>query len=176
LILFKVSEEIQKLFPSLPRKIFISYKVNKMRTVCFFLVMFSYFGFAQWSTNPAVNLTICDLTGDQALAKIASVSDGGTYISWFDNRSGNYAVYLQRLDPYGNKMWDSNGLLISSNDQSSSLVDYDLMADQNNNAESGSTGVRECGSAGVGKPLRLKRILHERFSLTPDFSQVIPQN
>ena len=33
---------------------------------------------------------------------------------------------LQRLDPLGNKMWAPTGLLISNNQQSSSLVDWDL--------------------------------------------------
>jgi len=32
---------------------------------------------AQWSNNPAVNLTVCDTTGEQALAKIGATSDGG---------------------------------------------------------------------------------------------------
>ena len=27
---------------------------------------------AQWSSNPAVNLAVCDTTGEQALAKIGS--------------------------------------------------------------------------------------------------------
>lgn len=85
--------------------------------------------FAQWSIDPGVNLTVCDTTGEQALAKLGSTSDGGCYISWFDNRSGSYAVYLQRFDPMGNKLWAPNGLLVSNNPQSSSLVDWDLMVD-----------------------------------------------
>ena len=101
---------------------------------------------AQWSNNPAVNLTVCDTTGEQALAKIGATSDGGTYISWFDNRSGSYAVYLQRLDPLGNKMWAPNGLLISNNPQSSSLVDWDLMVDANDNAIVAFTDTRNSGN------------------------------
>ena len=101
---------------------------------------------AQWSNNPAVNLTVCDTTGEQALAKIGSTSDGGTYISWFDNRSGSYAVYLQRLDPLGNKMWAPNGLLISSNPQSTSLVDWDLLVDDNDNAIIAFTDTRNSGN------------------------------
>ena len=102
--------------------------------------------FAQWSTNPAVNLAVCDTTGEQALAKIGSTSDGGSYISWFDNRSGSYAVYLQRLDPLGNKMWAPNGLLVSNNAQSSSLVDWDLMVDDNDNAIVAFTDTRNGGN------------------------------
>jgi hypothetical protein len=102
--------------------------------------------FAQWSSNPAVNLAVCDTTGEQALAKIGSTSDGGSYISWFDNRSGSYAVYLQRLDPLGNKMWAPSGLLISNNPQSSSLVDWDLMVDDNDNAIVAFTDTRNSGN------------------------------
>lgn len=90
--------------------------------------------FAQWSSDPSVNLQICDVTGDQALPKVASTSDNGCYISWFDNRNGSYAVYLQRLDQLGNKLWDTNGLLVSNNPQNTSLVDYAIATDDQNNA------------------------------------------
>ena len=90
--------------------------------------------FAQWSTDPNVNLMICDVAGEQALAKIAMTSDGGCYISWFDTRSGAYNVYLQRLDPLGYKLWAPNGLLISNNPQDTWITDYNLICDQNNNA------------------------------------------
>ncbi len=104
---------------------------------------------AQWTNDPSTNLTVCDTTGEQALAKISSTSDGGSYISWFDNRSGSYAVYLQRLDPMGNKLWGSNGLLISNNPQSTSLVDYDLITDHNNNAVIVFTDTRNSGNLNV---------------------------
>ncbi len=105
--------------------------------------------FAQWSSNPAVNLAVCDTTGEQALAKIGSTSDGGCYISWFDNRSGSYAVYLQRLDPLGNKLWASTGLLISNNPQSTSLVDYDLLVDTDDHAVIVFTDTRNGGDLNV---------------------------
>ena len=120
----------------------------------YYLVLILFFSFisvseislAQWSSNPAVNLAVCDTTGEQALAKIGSTSDGGCYISWFDNRSGSYAVYLQRLDPLGNKLWAPNGLLISNNQQSSSLVDWDLLVDDNDNAIVAFTDTRNSGN------------------------------
>ncbi len=108
-------------------------------TVCFYNTGI----FAQWSSDPATNLQVCDTTGDQALPKVASLPDGGCYISWFDNRDGNYAVYLQRLDPLGNKMWDNNGLLISNNAQNSSLVDYAIGIDDHNNAIVTFTDIRD---------------------------------
>ena len=101
---------------------------------------------AQWSSNPAVNLAVGETTGEQSLPKIGSTSDGGCYIAWFDNRSGSYAVYMQRLDPLGNKLWAPNGLLVSGNSQSTSLVDWDLLVDDNNNAIVAFTDTRNSGN------------------------------
>ncbi len=89
---------------------------------------------AQWSPDPSLNLQVCDVTGEQALPKIAPTSSGGTYICWFDNRNGNYDVYLQLLDSLGRKQWTQNGLLISSHPQNTWLVDYDMDVDRQDNA------------------------------------------
>lgn len=125
----------------------LSNKQQILTGVLFLLFHFSLI--AQWSNDPSVNLTVCDTTGEQALAKIAVTSIGETYISWFDNRSGNYAVYLQRLDQAGNKMWDTNGLLVSGNPQSSSLVDYELIVDSDDNAVIVFTDTRNAGNLNV---------------------------
>ncbi len=111
-------------------------------------ILFIFFspGHAQWSSNPAQNLTVCDTTGEQALPKIAPTSDGGCYISWFDSRAGSYAVYLQRLNAQGEKQWANNGLLISDHPQNSSLVDYDMIADHNDNAIVVFTDIRDGGA------------------------------
>lgn len=96
------------------------------------LLLISASTFAQWSSDPAVNLTVSDLTGEQVLPKIALTSDGGCYIGWFDQRGGSYAVYLQKLNSQGVKQFAADGLLISNNPQSSSLVDWDLAVDDSN--------------------------------------------
>ncbi len=90
--------------------------------------------FSQWSSDPNVNLAVSDTSGSQELPKIAATSDGGCYISWFDTRAGAYRVYMQRLNSQGVKQWDPQGLLISANPQSTSLVDWDLAVDDSNNA------------------------------------------
>jgi len=105
-------------------------------TVPFLLAAFLAPGFlasglrAQWSTSPSANLPIGDGIGEQVLPKVAVASDGGCYIGWFDNRSGAYAVYLQRLDAAGVEQWPHNGILVSANPQSTSLVDWDLICDR----------------------------------------------
>lgn len=98
--------------------------------------------FAQWSSNPAQNLAVCDASGEQALPLIASTSSGGCFISWFDNRNGNYDVYLQLLNRQGVKQWAAQGLLVSNNPQNSSLVGYDLSIDRDDNALLAFTDVR----------------------------------
>jgi hypothetical protein len=129
---------------------FIKTTGKKMKTLYFGLlfafVFLSVYSFAQWSTNPAVNLAICDTTSEQALAKIGSTSDGGCYVSWFDTRSGSYNVYLQRLDPAGNKLWAPNGLLVSSNPQDTWITDYDLLVDDNDNAIIAFSDIRNSGN------------------------------
>ncbi|MCW9065815.1 MAG: hypothetical protein OQJ78_05910, partial [Ignavibacteriaceae bacterium] len=71
--------------------------MKKIIVISFFI--FINIAFTQWSTDPNTNLKICDVTGEQVLPKISLTSDGGCYIAWFDTRTSNYNVYLQRLDP-----------------------------------------------------------------------------
>lgn len=88
---------------------------------------------AQWSSNAAVNLAIANRSGAQVQSKILPTSDGGCYVSWYDNSTGGYDVYLQRLDRNGNEAWTHNGVLIA-NRSFSSTQDYGLAVDANNNA------------------------------------------
>lgn len=89
--------------------------------------------FAQWSSNSAVNLAIADQSGDQEQSKIRATSDGGCYVSYYNNTSGGYDVYVQRLDRNGNELWGHNGVLVA--DRSfSSTQDYGLAVDADDNA------------------------------------------
>lgn len=89
---------------------------------------------AQWPGDPAVNMIICDRAGEQTLAKVAATSDGGCYVSWHDHGSGNYDVYLQRLNGAGQIEWPENGLLVSGHPQETWITDYDLTADLEDHA------------------------------------------
>ncbi|MDQ3022437.1 MAG: hypothetical protein M3R36_18000 [Bacteroidota bacterium] len=100
----------------------------------------------QWTTNSSVNTPICTANGDQAVSKISNTSDGGCYMAWFDNRNGSYAVYLQRVNKYGVAQLTPNGLLISNSPQSSSLVDWDMITDSNDNAVIVFTDTRNGGA------------------------------
>lgn len=84
---------------------------------------------AQWPSNPAQNLVLADRPSEQVLPLIAGTSDGGCYIGWFDLSSGNYDVYLQRLDAAGVEQWPHNGILISNRPQDTMLTGWDLICD-----------------------------------------------
>lgn len=89
--------------------------------------------FGQWSSDPNVNTLICNVNFAQLIPKTAGTSNGDTYITWFDNRSGNLDLYLQKLDINGNPQFATNGMLISSHTQSSWIGDYDIKVDANDN-------------------------------------------
>ncbi|MBM4109356.1 MAG: hypothetical protein FJ255_11220 [Phycisphaerae bacterium] len=104
---------------------------------------------ADWPTDPSANLPIAVGSADQVVVKLAAAPDGSTYIGWFDNRGGAYAVYLQRLDPSGTPAWSATGLLVSGHPQNSSLVDWDLIADSAGSAVLAFTDVRDGGDLDV---------------------------
>lgn len=85
---------------------------------------------AQWPTTSSPNLPIGDFANEQVVNKVAATPDGGCYVGWFDNRNGGYAVWLQRFDAAGVEQWQHGGILVSNNPQSTSLIDWDLLADR----------------------------------------------
>lgn len=90
--------------------------------------------FAQWSDNPAVNNAIDTQTGEQAVAKVAHCPDGGMYIGWYSNATGNYNVRLQYLTFDGTPQWGDSGILVSSHEQNSWITDWSLITDNEGNA------------------------------------------
>lgn len=104
---------------------------------------------AQWSTDAMTNSLVGGGSGEQVLPKIASSCDGGTYVGWFDNASGNYDVRLQRFDAAGVAQWASGGIVVSAHPQSSSLVDWDLIADSSGHCVLVFTDVRDGGDLDV---------------------------
>ena len=98
-----------------------------------FAALFAVDAHAQWSSDPANNLVIADGDNEQIQPKLVPMSDGGFYVSWFDNANGGYDVYLQRLDAAGNELWPHNGVLVADRDFSST-EDYGLAIDGDGNA------------------------------------------
>ncbi len=88
---------------------------------------------ADWPQSATTNLPIADRNGEQTQPKIRTLPDGGAYISWFDNATGGYDVYLQRLNAAGHEQWPHNGVLLADRGFSSTQ-DYDLDIDVTGNA------------------------------------------
>jgi len=97
-------------------------------------VLLAPFATAQWTSSSSLNTPIAVAANDQAVPKIGVTADGRTWHGWFDARSSGYAVYVQLLDAAGNEQLASNGLLVSSQPQSTSLVDWDLEVAANGDA------------------------------------------
>jgi len=89
---------------------------------------------AQWPSDPALNMVVSDMSGEETISKIAPMSDGGCYVSWWNNSSGMYWFYLQRYDAAGVAQWADDGLLISNHAQDTWLTDYDLAVDSADHA------------------------------------------
>ena len=83
----------------------------------------------QWPSSASTNLPVADGAGEQVLPKLGLCADGSCYVGWFDSRNGAYEVRLQRLSPAGVEQWPHNGIVVSNQPQSTSLVDWDLIAD-----------------------------------------------
>jgi len=111
-----------------------------------FVLMVNLSLFSQWNSNTNINTVVCDTTGEQNLVKCALCPDGTSFYTWFDQRVSGYAVYIQRLDMNGNRMFPAGGILVSNNPQNTSLVDYDLAADASGNAIVVFTDIRNSGS------------------------------
>ena len=117
--------------------------------VSYTLLVFPMTAISQWSNDPAVNNIICNLSGEQAIPKIANCPDGNIYIGYFSNESGNYDVRLQKLDASGNILWVANGILVSNNPQNTWLTDWDMTCDGTNNAILVFNDIRNGGNTNV---------------------------
>jgi hypothetical protein len=89
---------------------------------------------AQWPVDPAVNFLLSGASGEETISKVVPTSDDGCYSSWWNNTSGHYCMYLQRLNGEGTAQWAEDGLLISDHPQESWLTDYDLAVDSADHA------------------------------------------
>lgn len=88
---------------------------------------------AQWTSSAAANTLAVARAGEQAQPKLVPATDGGFYLSWFDNDPNGtpafgYDVYLQRFDSAGVAQWATDGILVADLGLSST-TDYDLALD-----------------------------------------------
>ena len=89
---------------------------------------------SQWNPDPAQNIHVTNLGGDQVIPRIVTGDNGDFYVAWFSNPNGeNYDVRMQRYDAQGNAQWGENGRLISDNKSATWISDYAFTKDNDGN-------------------------------------------
>ena len=81
-------------------------------------------GTVQWTAN---GVALCAADGQQWSPTIVSDGAGGAIVTWFDQRSGNYDIYAQRISADGTVQWTANGVALctTANDQKSPTITSD---------------------------------------------------
>jgi hypothetical protein len=143
----------------------------------------------QWATDPTVNTPVADGSGDQGVPLVRATSDGGVWVSFFDNGPGNgYKPAVQRLSASGQRLLPGNGVILANRTNSATFV-YDLKVDAADHAivafddnSSGTTvvtvqkvapdGTLPWGSAGLQIP-NTSNVLAPRVAALSDGSYVV---
>jgi len=73
------------------------------------LPLFQENALAQWIYN---GTPVCTYSENQNSPRIADMGDGTFIITWYDNRGSEIDIYAQKIDAFGNPLWDLDGVLI----------------------------------------------------------------
>ncbi len=110
---------------------------SRLTTIFFFALSVCLIGsttFAQWPTDPALNLPLGDGPGNQVVAHITINPDNSSYTGWYDTDSGNYDIALQLVSADGTEQWPHGGIIVSAHPQNSWVMDWALICDSGGNA------------------------------------------
>jgi hypothetical protein len=69
-------------------------------------------GTTKWNTD---GIQICDINSGQSNSQAIEDGYGGAIIVWVDDRNGNFDLYAQRIDSLGNRLWNSDGVIVFDN-------------------------------------------------------------
>ncbi len=86
-------------------------------------------GNIKWLIN---GLGISNYTNIQKRPQICSDGSGGAIIAWWDNRTGNWDIYAQRVNADGTMLWMLNGTEISTEDDMQ--IEISIVSDMNHGA------------------------------------------
>ncbi len=86
-------------------------------------------GIPQWNSNGvrACSTTVT-LSTPQVLPKAVSDGANGAILAWLDGRSGPTALYMQRVDSSGTRLWGAGGVLAASTN-SNQLTEFSIAED-----------------------------------------------
>jgi hypothetical protein len=66
-------------------------------------------GAVQWTAN---GTALCTAAGNQQYPEIVPDGAGGAIVTWYDPRSGNWDIYVQRLSASGAVQWTADGVAL----------------------------------------------------------------
>ena len=95
------------------------------------LTMYSLKVNAQWNPNTSVNLLLSSFTDDVQLA--APTTDGKTWIAFYSQTAGNYAMRAQLVDANGYKLLGPDGIIVSNQPSGSATFVFNICLDASNN-------------------------------------------
>lgn len=70
---------------------------------------FDHNGNSLWTTDGVI---VTNAGDDQSYPRITEDGYGGVVVVWRDYRNGNFDIYAQRIDSNGNRLWNSDGVVI----------------------------------------------------------------
>lgn len=94
--------------------------------------LFFHFTMAQWNNNPDENMVLFSGSNITSVSSVKT-SNNNIFVSYFYKESSNYNLYVQLLDSDGFKLWEENGLLISSHPQDVNPEPQQMLCDNNDN-------------------------------------------
>ncbi|MBD3212468.1 MAG: hypothetical protein GF311_07655 [Candidatus Lokiarchaeota archaeon] len=65
----------------------------------------------EFEWNPD-GLIVCNESGDQTGMRMIDDGNGKAILVWTDQRDGNLDIYTQKIDEFGNRLWEENGILV----------------------------------------------------------------
>jgi Secretion system C-terminal sorting domain len=86
---------------------------------------------AQWNSNTAQNLLLSSLNTSDI--QTANTNDGYTYVAFYSGVQNNYFMYVQLLDPFGNKLFGDSGILVTPKRSGSATYVFNVCVDSHNN-------------------------------------------
>jgi len=108
---------------------FVTWRDNRGADTDIYIQHVSALGGKQWTSD---GVPVCTATGTQYYAFPVPDGEGGVIVSWLDRRTGDEELYIQHISPAGTASWDSNGVLVATDLESS--VDYRVTGDDAGNA------------------------------------------